>query len=135
MRKIEFKYYWQHEETGRIINRVYSLDSLQYGDELINIPRYGLPIYRAESTQAYDIFDNHIFEKDVVAAISPEPGSPISDGFTGVVEFHDCGFWVSDGNEQHPLFQKIDMWQIVGTLVGDPDFLIRKTSPVSVPPY
>lgn len=69
MREIKFRYVWQHEETGRIATRVFTLDEIQAGHAQFanfnDFSRYVL-IYRNQYTGLYDKNGVEIYDGDLV---------------------------------------------------------------------
>ena len=57
----KFRYVYQHEETGRIVMKIYYLEQIEYKD--LYLPRYNL-IARDQFTGFHDIDGKEVYEND-----------------------------------------------------------------------
>lgn len=81
---------------------------------------YGWIAIEPESICRYTGFKDHykkkeIFENDKVRVFWNEYGSGIPEGFTGIVEMIDGGWWVYNEVEKMEflLFQELASWEII----------------------
>ncbi len=93
MRETKFRYYWQHDETGYMLSRIFTLDEIESGEitKHINIlgNRYGGPVAHSEYIGVRDMLLREIFEHDIVEN---------EHGTIGVVEYitehYGCSFTI-----------------------------------------
>lgn len=66
MREIKFRYIYQHQETGRIMSKIYSLDDIEQGIVKQNQRGYWIVIARDQFTGLIDKHGTDIYEGDIV---------------------------------------------------------------------
>jgi hypothetical protein len=123
----KFRYVYQHEETGRIVAKIYSLEEIEYKD--LYLARHNI-IARNLFTQLCDKNNKEIYHKDI-----------LMNSFCGdiwVVDFKDGEFIVglvpSSGIIKHPenakyphhiesLFSINDTFEKIGNVYENSDLL------------
>lgn len=73
-----------------------------------------------------DCIGIEIFEGDIVRFNAIAPMSYVPDGFIGKVEFMECGFFVTYGNQGFYLFDECHEWKVIGNIHKNPNMLDNK---------
>lgn len=82
-RELKFRYTYQHQETGRIMSKCYTLTDIEQGNVFVS--SHWTLIARDQYTGLADNNNNDIFEGDILRhATSKYP--------LGSIEFHDGSF-------------------------------------------
>lgn len=107
MREIEFNYIYQHDETGRSIDKRYNIEDIEnfeFNDDIIG---YSL-IARRQYTGLLDKQGVKVYEGDIVKGSAY--GKEI---YTGVVEFYDASFVMRiDGNKGYYRLNKMTFQEL-----------------------
>lgn len=97
MKELLFNYIFQHEETGRMFSKVYSLEEIEDGAVLkdkIDLKRHTIVARRLCST-VQDMSGYYIYEGDILEEAAPR-------GYVFLVEFENGLFVKRQISRKHP---------------------------------
>lgn len=111
-----------NEAYGESIDKLLDGDRASYGgDEHCAIS--GLEIM--QFTGLHDKNGTAIYEGDICEVHHIEYGSPIPDGYIGVVKYIESGFYVDNDKSAYPVFQEIAAWEVIGNVFENPELLTK----------
>jgi len=135
MRENKFKYYWQHDETGRIVSKIFTLIEIESGivDAWNNkLSRYGEPFKRAGYTGLKDKNGIEICEGDIL-------NKSFMDGYDrrSVVVYSDFMWRIESGNMSRPIpdnagwcsinEKRYGGLEVIGNIYENPELLEAKS--------
>ena len=117
MREIKFRA-WDEDEK-EMINNVQNGNSGWHLGDFLGSEGFKVMEYTTQPT----VDDEEIYEGDIVRFCAISPMSKVPDGFTGEVRWIECGFYVVNGENIHPLFDECREWEVVGNIYENPELL------------
>lgn len=127
-RDIKFRGYSKENGGFLFSHRVFT--NIENGKVFLNVTDYIDDWEEVECLEQYAEFDDtrgkEIYEGDIVRFNAIAPMSYVPDGFIGKVEFMECGFFVTYGNQGFYLFDECHEWEVIGNIHENPNMLDNK---------
>ncbi len=128
-REIKFSYLWQHLETGKIVNKIWTLAELETGTQAEQCDyewrcKYKL-LARRQYTGQVDELGKDVYEKDIVE-FDTQDGT-----VRGIIEYGDClGAFVivyTEGDSKPDMLYEIgiETTRVVGDTFTTPELLME----------
>ena len=116
-REIKFKYVFQHEDTGNIVTRIFTIEEVENALLVEDYRRYSI-VARLQYTGLKDRNGKEIYEADIVKTTGLKPHLPLESFVAEVKWDKSYACWWPN---------LLNQWEVIGNVFENPELLSTLT--------